>query len=75
MAERRVVLTQFAGGGLMPYFTDEALEVGDNVIIETNKGKLVVTEVYQTSDIPPKIEKKAEKWLVQKVDMTSYKQK
>lgn len=75
MAEGRVILTQFPGGGIMPYLSEDILEVGDKVVIETNKQKLVVAEVCQISDICPKIAKKADKYTVQKLDMTRYKQR
>jgi hypothetical protein len=73
--KRRVVLTRFSGGGIMPYLTDEKYTIGDLAVIETNKKKLVVVKVCQTNDIPEKIRKRAIKWLVQKVDMTNYRSK
>jgi hypothetical protein len=68
----KTVLCIFKTGECKSYKTDLLLKAGDKVIIETNKQKLKIVEVFKTDDISNADRKKAKKWIVQKVDMTEY---
>jgi len=70
---RQTILTQFPGGGVMPYWTDKnTVDIADRVIVETNKGKFVTATVIQTEEIPERIKKKAKRWIVQRLDLEKY---
>lgn len=68
----KTVLCIFKTGECKSYKTDLHLKTGDKVIIETNKQKLKIVEVFKTDDISSADIKKAKRWIVQKVDMTDY---
>lgn len=70
---RQTILTRFPGGGIMAYWTDKhTVDIGDKVIVETNKGKFVVVTVDQTEGIPPQLAKKARRWIVQRLELERY---
>jgi len=73
---KQTILAQFPGGGLMAYWTEKnSVDVGDRVVIETNKGKFVVASVFQISQIPPQTAKKACRWIVQRLELERYQGK
>ena len=69
----RTVLAKTIGGGTIPCLTWINLEIGDFVVYETRKGRFIVLKIFQTKDIPPKLAKKAERFIVQKIDMENYR--
>lgn len=72
LSEAQVVLCIFKTYETKPYFTSLNLIPGDKVIIETAKGKYKVVEVFQTTDIDRQTRRSAQKWIVDKVDLTEY---
>ena len=56
------------------YNTDEYLEVGEKVVVDTPKGLKVVT-VIQTRGITPHQMAKATKWIIQRVDLSAYNER
>ena len=70
---RRVILARFRSGGVMAYFAPRGIvEVDDRIVVETNKKALITAVVIQIEGITKQIQKKATKWIVQKIDMTEY---
>lgn len=70
----KVVMVGFRTGQERPYQSIEALNVGDKVVIETNKKHLVVASVTQIKNISIKKTKNLQNWIVQKVDLKKYRQ-
>ncbi len=67
----RIVIGQFYGGGVMPYFAESDIRQGDFAVIETNAGKLLVVKIIQTEKISAAMEKKASKAIIQRVNFKS----
>lgn len=65
----RIVIGQFYGGGIMPYFAESDVRQGDFAVIETNAGKLLVVKIIQTEKISAAMEKKASKAIIQRVNL------
>ena len=69
----RVVLAETRGGGTISCLTWLDLKKGDYVVYETRREKFIVLKVSRTTNIPPKLEKKATRFIVQKVELENYR--
>ena len=71
--EATPILAKTAGGGVIPCLTWTPVEIGDFVVYETEKGKLIILKVSKIDDLPSKLEKKATRFIVQKIDLETYR--
>lgn len=69
---KKTIVAETSGGGERICWTVDKLQIGDNVVYETRKGKLIVLTVTQVANIPRRLSKKADRFIVQKIDMENY---
>ncbi len=67
------ILAKTIGGGVIPCLAWFHVEVGDFVVYETRRERLIVLKVFQTENIPPNQATKAWRIAVQKVNMDNYR--